>query len=241
METTRRGRDIPDSVKLLLAATLLIQLVLCVACGSPVGFGNCQPPTGTGAGQLTVDQTSLTFGTVTVGSSSSQKVSVTAIAASVTISQANVVGDDFHVVAPALPTTLRPGQSAYFAVEFTPVVAGSITGVVSFVSNAVNVPITIAVSGTGADVSPPPPPPSHSVALSWDASISSDVVGYHVYRGAQSDGPYAKLTPSPIAATTYIDLLVDAGATYYYVVTAADGNGVESDYSNQASATIASP
>ncbi len=231
MKLTLRCRGIPDSVRLLLGATLLFQLVLCVACGSP---SNRQPPTG----QLATDRTSLTFGTVTVGNSSSQTVTLTAIAASVTVSQANVVGNGFSISAPALPVTLMAGQSAYLAVEFAPSVAGSVTGSVSLVSNAVNVPSTIALSGTGADV---PPPPSHSVALSWDASMSGDVVGYYVYRSAQSGGPYARLTPSPIAETTYSDSLVVAGATYYYVVTAVNGNDIESSYSNQASATIGSP
>lgn len=242
MKLTERCRGIPDSVRLLLGATLLTQLVLCVACGSPVESDHSQLPTGSRPGGLAVHRTSLTFGTVTVGNTSSQTVTVTAFVGSVTISQANVVGDGFSVTAPALPMTLKAGEWAYFAVEFAPSVAGSVTGSVSLVSDAVNIPSTITVSGTGADVPPPPPPPpSHSVALGWDASMSGDVVGYYVYRSAQSGGPYARLTPSPIAGTTYSDSLVVAGATYYYVVTAVNGNSIESSYSNQASAIIPTP
>ncbi len=250
METRRQSRGIPDGVTLLLGATLLTQLVLCMACGTPAGTSKSQPPTETGAGQLAADRTSLDFGTVTIGNSSSQTVTVTAIAASVTICQANVTGDGFSVVAPALPTTLRAGQSAVFAVEFTPSVVDDVTGTISLVSNAANVPTTIAVSGTGADASPAPPPspppptpppPSHSVALSWDPSTSTDVVGYYVNRGTQSGGPYGRLTSSAVTGTTYTDWAVAAGTTYYYVVTAVDVNGLESGYSNQASATIASP
>jgi fibronectin type 3 domain-containing protein len=103
--------------------------------------------------------------------------------------------------------------------------------------NAANAPTTIAVSGSGAAG-------SHSVALSWDASTSKGVVGYYVYRGTKPGPPYTaftKLTPSPIAATTYTDSPVEAGAIYYYVVTAVNGGGKESTYSNQASATITSP
>lgn len=238
VDTTRQRRGIPVVVTRLITTILVASLVVCVACGSPGGSGNSQLPTGPRAGQLAVHQTSLTFGTVLVGNSSSQTVTVTAFVASVTISQTNVMGDDFSVIAPALPTTLMAGQSASFTVEFAPSVAGSVTGIVSLVSNAANVPTTIAVSGTGADISPPP---SHSVALSWDPSTSTDVVGYYVNRGQQSGGPYVRLTSLPIAATTYTDTTVTAGNTYYYVVTAVSGNGLESVYSNQASATIASP
>jgi fibronectin type 3 domain-containing protein len=49
------------------------------------------------------------------------------------------------------------------------------------------------------------------------------------------------LNSSLAATTTYIDTTVQAGQTYYYVVTAVDSSNVESAYSNQASATIPTP
>ena len=103
--------------------------------------------------------------------------------------------------------------------------------------NASNAPTTITVGSTGTAA-------AHSVALSWNASTSRDVVGYYVYRGTEPGPPYTRFTRvtlSPIRATTYTDSSVDAGAIYYYVVTAVNGGGKESTYSNQASATIASP
>ncbi len=238
MDTTRQRRGIPVVVTRLITTILVASLVLCVACGSPGGTGSAKPPTETASGQLATDRTSLNFGTVTVGHGSSQTVTVTASVASVTISEANVTGDGFSMTGLALPMTLTAGHAASFTVNFTPSAAGSVTGSISLISNAANVPTTIAVSGTGADM---PPPPSHSVALSWDPSTSTDVVGYYANRGQQSGGPYVRLTPLPIAATTYTDSSVVAGTTYFYVVTAVDGNGNESRYSNEASATITSP
>ena len=83
---------------------------------------------------------------------------------------------------------------------------------------------------------------SHSVVLTWDASTSPDVVGYNVYRSGVSGGPYARLNGStPVPALTYTDTVVQAGLTYYYVVTAVDSEGNESAYSNQASALVPSP
>ena len=82
----------------------------------------------------------------------------------------------------------------------------------------------------------------HSVTLNWTASTSSNVAGYHVYRGTQSNGPYAKLTAAaPVAGTTYTDLGVVAGQIYYYVTTAVDSGSNESTYSNQAPAVIPYP
>lgn len=80
---------------------------------------------------------------------------------------------------------------------------------------------------------------AHSVTLNWIASASS-VVGYNVYRATQSGGPYTLINPALQSGTSYADLSVQAGQTYYYVVTAVNG-GTESAFSNQATAAVPSP
>jgi fibronectin type 3 domain-containing protein len=45
----------------------------------------------------------------------------------------------------------------------------------------------------------------------------------------------------PVTTTQYLDLAVQAGQIYYYVVTAVDSNDVESEYSNEVSVTIPAP
>jgi hypothetical protein len=98
---------------------------------------------------------------------------------------------------------------------------------------------------TGSNVGQPqttaPPSPAHRVVLSWNASPSIDVVGYNVYRGLNSGGPYSRINSSIANGTTYTDSAVASGTTYYYVVTSVNGNGEESIYSNEASATVPSP
>jgi hypothetical protein len=84
-------------------------------------------------------------------------------------------------------------------------------------------------------------PIPHSVVLSWNASTSSNLKGYAVYRAETAGGAFTKLTASPVAATVYTDSTVASGRTYYYVTTAVDGNNVESGYSNQAVAVVPSP
>jgi len=64
------------------------------------------------------------------------------------------------------------------------------------------------------------------------------VVGYNVYRSTVNGGPYSIMNGSLISGLSYTDTTVQNGVLYYYVVTAVDGSGNESAYSNQASANI---
>jgi hypothetical protein len=80
----------------------------------------------------------------------------------------------------------------------------------------------------------------HSVSLSWSPSSSSGVSYYNVYRGSVSGGPY-NLLKNGVTSTTYTDLNVQSGSTYYYVTTAVDSSGLESAYSGAAQAVIPMP
>ena len=199
--------------------------------GSPTAI----PLSGSGVAatlQLSASPTSLSFGNVSVGSSITQSVTLTNTGnSSVSISQINVSGVAFSASGLTPPLTLAAGQSTNFSVIFLPATSGSLTGSVSVVSNATNSPATIALSGTGV---------SHSVTLSWTASTSS-VVGYYVYRGTLTGGPYTKLNSTPLVTITYDDSTVQSGLIYFYVVTAMDSNNVESVHSNEISATIPIP
>lgn len=179
--------------------------------------------------QLSASATSLNFGSITVGSSSTQSVTLTNTGNSgVSVSQISVTGSGFSATGLALPVSLSPGQSFSFSILFAPTATGSATGSVSVVSTAANSPLSVSLSGSGA---------SYSVSLGWAAS-SSAVVGYYVYSGTQTSGPFGRLNSSPTATTTYTDTTVKTGQTYYYYVTAVDSTGVESAPSNQVSAVI---
>jgi hypothetical protein len=78
----------------------------------------------------------------------------------------------------------------------------------------------------------------HSATLNWTASTSTGVTGYKIYRGTTSGGPYTLLTTVG-TVITYKDNTVQAGLTYYYVVTAVAGG--ESTFSNQAQGIIPTP
>jgi hypothetical protein len=211
-------------------AFLLVLASLLVGCGG--GTTTLTNTSGAGAGQLSVSSPNIAFGNVTVGTSSTQTRKVTAGASAVTISSASWAGAGFSLSGITFPVALMAGQSVPFAVTFAPQVSGAASGGVSFLSNASNSPTTVTFTGTGSQ------PSTHSVSLFWSPSPSS-VVGYNLYRGTTSGGPYpSKLTPSPLTTTSLVDNMVMAGTTYYYVATSVDQNSVESIYSNQITATV---
>jgi Cep192 domain 4 len=182
--------------------------------------------------QLSASPTSLTFGNITTGTNSTQIVTLTNSGnSSVTISSINVAGAGFSTTGSTLPLTLAAGQSTSISVVFAPTSAGSLSGTATVASNASNSPVAIALTGTGAAAT------SYSVALGW-TSGSSSVVGFNIYRGSQSGGPYTKLNSSLLSAASYTDTSVSAGQTYYYVATDVDSTGDESAYSNVANAVI---
>ncbi len=182
--------------------------------------------------QLSASPSALSFGSVTIGSSGTQTVTLASTGNSaVTLSQISVAGTGFSDSGLALPITLSAGQSTSFNVIFAPATSGSLTGTATVVSNATNSPTTISLAGSGAAVA------THSVDLSWSAGTSS-AVGFNVYRGAQTGGPYTRLNSSLVASMSYADVNVLSGQTYYYVTTDVDSSGLESSYSNEAFATI---
>jgi Abnormal spindle-like microcephaly-assoc'd, ASPM-SPD-2-Hydin len=188
--------------------------------------------TGMAQGQLAVTPTSTDFGSVTVGTSKTQVGTLSASGSSVSVSSATVTSAEFSLSGITLPLTIAAGQSVPFTLAFTPQTSGSASAIGSFTSNASN-SAAETIAGTGAA------PPQHSVDLSWNET--STVVGYNVYRGSQSGGPYTKINSAFDASTTYTDSSAQAGQTYYYVTTAIDSSGAESSYSNQIQAPVPSP
>jgi hypothetical protein len=186
------------------------------------------------AGQLTITPGTLSFGSVVLGQSKSMTTTLNATGSSVVVSSASVGSSEFAVGGPSLPLTIPSGQSASFSVTFTPQTSGTASAGASFVSNATNSTAQVSLTGSGT------PPPQHSVNLSWNPSTSG-AVGYNVYRGGTSGGPYTEINSTLDPSTTYTDNTVLGGQTYYYVSTAVDASGVESGFSNQVKATIPAP
>ncbi len=189
---------------------------------------NAPPP-----GALTPSTTSLNFSNVTVSSNSSLGVNFTnSGSTNITVSNVTISGAGFTASGVSNGQIITPAQVVTLNVIFAPSATGGVTGSVTVTSNASNSPVTISLSGTGVL--------AHSATLNWTASTST-VIGYNVYRGTVSGGPYTLLNPSPVTATQYVDSTVVAGQTYYYVVTAVASGNAQSADSNQVSATIPTP
>lgn len=188
---------------------------------------------------VTITPTSMAFGNwVTSTPSSPITVSVKNTgAANLVISAESSSNADFALTATACITTLTPGQTCPVTVIFTPSGTSTESANISLTDNAVGSPHLIPLSGMGVASGG-----AHFMALTWVASTSSGLVGYNVYRGSQSGGPYTLLTPTPINALAYTDNAVVSAQTYYYVITAVGTspqyNPVESLDSTQVNGTI---
>jgi hypothetical protein len=191
---------------------------------------NSQQTTGS---QLSVSPASMSFGNVAVGADSSQTGTLAANGSDVIVSSADWTGEGYSVSGISFPATIPAGQTATFKVTFTPQSSGASTGSITFDSNAANAPTAEALSGTGTGSSGS----GHTVALTWNDG-ASQIIGYNIYRGTTSGGPYTRLNSSMLSATTFTDSNVQDGTTYYYVATAIDSNNVESAYSKPASAAV---
>lgn len=185
----------------------------------------------TAAGTLSIAPASANLGSVAVGSSKTMSATLSASGSNIVISSATTTSSEFTVTGMSFPVTIAAGKSVPLTVKFAPNSSGTATGNLSFIANATDSPVVESLTGTGTVAS------GHDAQLSWKASTSS-VTGYNVYRGTKTGGPYAKVNSSVSASTSYSDATVQAGLTYYYVVTDVNAEGTESGYSNQVTAVV---
>jgi len=183
----------------------------------------------TAAPQLSVSPTTLGLGNVVVGTSGTASGSLSASGGSVTITAATTNNSLFSVGGLSLPLTIPSGQSAPFTITFSPTTTSSVSATLTVTSsNAQPSTATETLTGTGT------PAPVHTVNLSWNASTSSNISGYNVYRAVykNSCGGYAKVNAVLNTSTLYSDNSVIDGTSYCYATTAVNSSSQESAYSN---------
>lgn len=59
---------------------------------------------------------------------------------------------------------------------------------------------------------------SGAVALDWDTSTETNLLGYHVFRADTPTGPFTRLTATELATPGYTDTSVTVGSNYTYMV-----------------------
>jgi hypothetical protein len=130
------------------------------------GGGRMVPLSGTGttptAGQLSIAPAPLNFGNVTVGTIGTQAITLSASGASVTVFSEASSNSQFALVGASLPVTIPAGQRQSYNVSFTPTGSGTVSGSLSFTSNAGNTKTQESLTGTGILE-------QYTVTVSWNA------------------------------------------------------------------------
>lgn len=178
--------------------------------------------------QLSVDATTISFGSVVLNHSTTQVVTLTSVGkAAVTVKSATVQGSGFTLSSANLPATLNPGQTLSLTIIFDPTQTGSATGKLTITSDSsTNPTLTISLTGTSTP---------HKVELNWNAPAAS-VSQYKVYRSAGGTGSFKNLATT--GQTSYTDTTVQSGQRYDYYVTSVGSSGGESKPSNTTTVTI---
>jgi fibronectin type 3 domain-containing protein len=114
---------------------------------------------------------------------------------------------------------------------FDPSTAVKYSGSLSVSSNATQSPATVALSGTGVTGA------AHAVTLTWQPG-STGTLGYNVYAGSASGGPYSRLNGSAVTSTSFVDSNVQSGSSYYFVVTSVNSSNKESRHSAEVRAIV---
>ncbi len=100
--------------------------------------------------ELEAAPVNIEFGNVSVGGKSSQTLNLTNIGeVNLIVTQAQITGSGFSIDGLSLPLGIPPGASVVIHAIFSPKSSGSAKGSISIVSNGVNSPTTITLSGTG--------------------------------------------------------------------------------------------
>jgi hypothetical protein len=184
---------------------------------------------------LSVAPAGLNFGNPGAGGTAAVTASLTDSGNStITIASVNLSGPGISLAGIYPGMVLSPGQTILLAASLDSAPDSAANGTITVNSDALNysliIPWTIA-PGSASSAAP-------WVELSWNPSSSDGVIGYNVYRGPVSGGPYFPLTAAPVAGTSYHDTSVTSSQTFYYVVTSVGAGNVEGAASAEVSATI---
>ena len=215
-----------------LRAALLAGVLAATGCGgSGGGIGG---PSSPAPAVLTMYSSSVDFGDVAVGATTTQGVTFSNTGgSSLTLVQNSVSGAGYTTNGIGQGVTLSPGQYVTLAVSFEPSGSGKANGTASLTSSTSGSSINLPLTGNGVVA-------AHSATVNWVAS-KSPVVGYNIYRTPAAFESWARLNSSPILATSYTDCDVQGGGSYLFTVTSVNSANVESAFSDATYATIPSP
>jgi len=168
----------------------------------------------------------LTFGSVTVNTTSEQSVVLTSTGTEpITISSAALTGNGFSYPGLAVPLILNPGEELILNIQFDPTTAGQWTGQLTIASNNSSTSaMVIGLSGTGEAVdtggggsgggggNPPAAPASLTCGSASLTGATTDSCTVTLTSAATGSGATVNLTSSSAAVTVPASVTVPAGA-----------------------------
>jgi len=155
-------------------------------------------------------------------------------ATSYNVKRSTVSGGPYTTIATGITTTsytdtgVTNGTTYYYVVSAVNSCGESVNS-----NEASATPAAAAVPAAPTGLTATAGPGVKKISLSW--TPSSGASSYNVKRSTVSGGPYTTIATG-ITTTSYTDMGLISGTTYYYVVSAVNSAG-ESTNSNQASAT----
>src|SRR6266850_1373397 len=179
--------------------------------------------------QISLNPASLNLGTITVGGTGNGTAAVSNIGGSnLTVSLISVSGGPFGVSGITTPSTIVPGGSVTLNVTYSPTIAGSNSGAISFTSNDPQTPtstISLAGTATAAPVAPTitTAPVNQTVTAGQTASFTVVAAGTAPlsYQWQKNGANIAGATAA--SYTTAVTTTADSGSTFRAVVTNTAG------------------
>ncbi len=186
---------------------------------------------GSGATGITAIPTSLAFtGTVGGANPASRTIALTNTGGG-TLSWTVSDNAAWLTVSPVSGTTTTETDTLTAAINTSGLAAGTYNGIITVTPTGstprqIPVSVTLTAGGTG------------TATLTWTAGTETDLAGYRVYWGTASGTYGAAIATLDRTVTSYVSSGLQAGTTYFFVITAVDNAGNESTFSNEVSKSI---
>jgi fibronectin type 3 domain-containing protein len=140
-----------------------------------------------------------------------------------------ITGADAAAFSLATPPSqnVSAGNESKFFIQCIPAKLGENSAIITIPTNDMERnPAMFYIKATGL-VAPPAglsvsSATSDSITFSWEAA--AEAMGYFVYRSTSSDGVYTKITTSAVTTTSYTNIGLSAGTTYYYKVSTVNND-----------------
>ncbi len=187
-----------------------------------VSSGQWSASGGTGAPGVSLSATNLNFGSQTLGSSSSQTLTVTnngSAPLSITSVQISGTNAGDFTESNGCTSSVAAGGSCSIAITFDPAAAGSRTATLSITDNASGSPQTVGLSGTGSSLATP---------TTFTTYLGTYGSGAQTFTGTSAILPLRCYLPSGAAGITILQTNFNptaGGATEYAIYAEADGSG----------------